>query len=377
MNREGHAQLFGGLILEATAPGTVRQVGELTVLRWLEVVTMHSVVQSVRCAFIILVGFALLSCGKGGGDTREVVVYSSVDQVFAEPVLRQFEAQSKVRVRAVFDTEETKSTGVLNRIIAEAKQPQADVFWSGDPMRPYQLIRRGMVEPYVAKSAIGLPVHAKGSEWTGIAARARVLLVNTQRVPDNSPTSIRDLADPRWKDQATIANPLFGTTTMHVAALFALWGDTEAKRFLDSVKANGVRVAASNGEVKRLVSAGEVAWGLTDTDDANDALTSGAPVRIVFPDQDQLGALVMPTSVVIIRGARHTQAARDVVDYLASAETEKYLAEHGAHLPLQPGVEPPWSLSPPANLRAMSVDYGELAITIERIQPWLREWAGL
>jgi iron(III) transport system substrate-binding protein len=338
---------------------------------------MYSLVRASRCCFGIFLACALLSCSKDNGETPEVVVYSSVDQVFAEPVLRQFEAQTKIRVRAVFDTEETKSTGVLNRIIAEANRPQADVFWSGDPMRPYQLVRRGLVEPYVAKSAASLPARAKGLEWTGVASRARVILVNTQRVPNDVPASIRDLADPRWKDQITIANPLFGTTTMHIAALFSAWGDTEAKRFLESIKANGVRIAASNGEVKRLVSAGEVAWGVTDTDDANDAVATGAPVRIVFPDQDQLGTLVMPTSVVVIRGGRHPQQARELVDYLASAETEKYLAEHGAHLPIQPGVQPPASLSPPKDLRAISVNYEDLAATIERIQPWLREWAGL
>lgn len=319
----------------------------------------------------------LVACGKGENE-REVVVYSSVDQVFAEPVLRQFESKSGIRVRAVFDTEETKSTGVLNRIIAEANHPQADVFWSGDPMRAYQLIRRKLVHPYQASSASSLPPHAKGSEgWTGVSARARVLLINTEKVTEASPTSIRDLADPRWQDQAAIANPLFGTTTMHVAALFSLWGEAEAKRFLEAAKANGVRVAASNGEVKRLVSAGEVAWGITDTDDAGEALASSAPVRIIFPDQDQLGTLVMPTSVVVLGGARHPKEAQALVDYLASAETETYLAAHGAHLPLQHGVAPPQGLSAPDDLRAMKVDYGALAETIERIQPWLREWAGL
>jgi iron(III) transport system substrate-binding protein len=339
---------------------------------------MHKLANSPRLLLLLTAAGLLTACGNSAGHKPEVVVYSSVDQVFAEPVLRQFESKSNIRVRAVFDTEETKSTGVLSRIIAEANQPQADVFWSGDPMRPYQLIRRGLVEPHLAKSTASLPPHAKGAEgWTGVSARARVLLVNTERVTGAPPASIRDLADARWKNQAAIANPLFGTTTMHVAALFATWGETEAKRFLESARANGVRIAASNGEVKRLVSAGEVAWGITDTDDANEAIASGAPVRIIFPDQDQLGTLVMPTSVVVLRGARHAKEAHDLVDYLASIETETYLAAHGAHLPLQHGVRPPEGLSAPDELRAMSVDYGELAVIIERIQPWLREWAGL
>src|SRR4030042_4663012 len=103
-------------------------------------------------------------------------------------------------VRAVFDTEETKSTGVLNRLVAEAGTPQADVFWSGDPVRPFLLVKRNLVEPYLSPQASGLPagLRAKDGAWTGGAARARVLLVNRGLVPTgDQPRSIRDLADPR------------------------------------------------------------------------------------------------------------------------------------------------------------------------------------
>jgi hypothetical protein len=86
---------------------------------------------------------ALGGCRSAG---REVVVYLSIDQPFTEPILRDYERQSGIKVRAVFDTEETKSTGVVNRIIAEAKNPQADVFWSGDPVRALVLVEKGLVE---------------------------------------------------------------------------------------------------------------------------------------------------------------------------------------------------------------------------------------
>src|SRR6266545_8386057 len=97
-------------------------------------------------------------CSRGG---REVVAYSSVDQVFAEPVFREFEKESGFRVRGVFDTEEAKSTGLLNRLIAEANNPQADVFWAGDPVRAFALIRRGLVQPYRPPSAANIPAQFK------------------------------------------------------------------------------------------------------------------------------------------------------------------------------------------------------------------------
>lgn len=312
--------------------------------------------------------------------TQGVVAYTSVDQVFSEPVFQAFERQSGIRVRAVYDTEETKSTGVLNRLIAEAQNPQADVFWSGDPVRPFQLIRRNLVEPYVSPASVGLPDAFKAADgtWTGFAARARVLLANRERIADaDMPKSIRDLAASRWRAQTTIANPLFGTTTMHIGALAATWGETAMRGFLTDLKANAARIASSNGEVKRLVVAGEVAFGLTDTDDANEALKEGADVAVVYPDQDDVGALVMPTTVVMLRGAKRAEAARTLIDYLLSTDVERQMAESAAHMPVRPGVPTAANVRPVSDLRAMQVDYAQVADQIETQQDWLRRWVGL
>ncbi len=329
--------------------------------------------------FRVLV-LGLLVAGGCQSSARDVVVYTSVDQVFSEPIFRDFERETGITVRAVFDTEETKSTGVLNRLIAEAGHPQADVFWSGDPVRSLLLVQRGLVEPYLSPVTTGLPpgLRAADGSWTGFAARARVLLVNKDKVPAGEmPRSIRDLANPRWRGQTAIANPLFGTTTMHVAALFVAWGDDDARRFLADLRANGVRIASSNGEVKRLVVAGEVVFGLTDTDDANEALEENAPVDVVYPDQDGLGTLVMPTTVVLLRRAPHAETGRRLIDYLLGAETERRMAESAAHMPLRAGVPTPAGVRRVSDIRAMEVDYARVATEMERIQPWLRSWAGL
>ena len=327
------------------------------------------------CVVVAAVLLAVPAC-KGAG--REVVVYTSVDQPFSEPIFREFEKRSGTKVLAVFDTEETKSTGVLNRLIAEAQRPQADVFWSGDPVRPFLLVKRGLVQPYVSPAAATVPSQFKAPDgtWTGSAARARILLVNKQKVPAaEMPRSIRDLAAPRWKRQTAIANPLFGTTTMHVAALFALWGDEKGRAFLDDLKKNETRIASSNGEVKRLVVAGEVAFGLCDTDDAGEALHDGAPVEVVYPDQDGIGTLVMPTAVVLMKGP-HPNEGRALVDWLVSAEVDKRMAEIASHMPLRGDVQVPGVRSA-SSFRSMQVDYGRVGEEMERVEPWLRRWVGL
>jgi iron(III) transport system substrate-binding protein len=194
--------------------------------------------------------------------------------------------------------------------------------------------------------------------------------------PGELPRSVRDLADPRWKGQTAIANPLFGTTTMHVGALAEAWGDDGLKSFLTQLKSNGARIASSNGEVKRLVAAGEVAFGLADTDDAAEALHEGAPIEVVYPDQDGMGTLVMPTAVVLVNGPHPAEAQR-LADYLLSPAAEQKLVALASHIPLRPDVKPVPGTRRAGDFKAMRVDYARVADAMERLQPWLRQWAGL
>src|SRR5215207_3182894 len=112
----------------------------------------------LACCFLSL----CLNCGTQRGTesaervgTREVTVYVSTDRVFSEPVLRAYEQETNVKVNAVYDTEETKSTGLANRLLAEKNNPQADVFWSNEPVRTLVLKQRGVLAPYVSPSAEG------------------------------------------------------------------------------------------------------------------------------------------------------------------------------------------------------------------------------
>ena len=53
------------------------------------------------------------------------------------------------------------------------------------------------------------------------------------------------------------------------------------------------------------------------------------------------------------------------------------MAESAAHMPLRPGVATPDGVLRVSDIRAMEVDYARVAEEMERIQPWLRQWAGL
>ncbi len=341
-----------------------------------------------RRLFFYLVGVTIVAGLAGCSDSqtspsgsRIVVVYTSVDEVFAEPICKKFEQETGNKVELVPDTEETKSTGLLNRLIAEKDRPRADVFWSGDPVRAAILRAKGVSAAYRSLVADGLPTEFSDPDahWTSFSARARVIIYNKDLVPEErKPTSIYDLVDPRFKGQACLANPLFGTTSMHAAALFQALGDAEATTFFESLASNGVKILSSNGEVRRRVANGDFAIGLTDTDDVHVAIEEGKPVGFVYPDADGIGTLVVPNAAVLIASGPNPEGGKMFIDYLLRAETEAALASgEAAQMPLRGDVTLPngFAFKRVADLKAMSVDYGSLANMLEKLSHgFLKDW---
>ena len=330
--------------------------------------------------FISIIFTALLLSVKVCSAGNEVVIYSSEDKIFSEPVLQAFEKKTGIKVRAIYDTEETKSTGLANRLIAEKDNPQADVFWSGEPVRPVLLKIKGLTTPYVSSAAADIPKIYKDTEghWTGFSARARIILYNSNLVSmDERPLSIFDLAKPRWRGQVAIANPLFGTTSIHMSALFIILGDEKAMKFLNDLKANGVKIVSSNSEVRRLVARGEVKVGITDTDDANVAIKEGSPVKVVFPDQSTIGTLIMPNMVCLIKDSTNQENGKKLIDYLVSSEVEKSLAfAMCAQMPLRYDVRTPADVLTIAAIKGMDINYQDVAVKLDKISEFLKQWAG-
>jgi iron(III) transport system substrate-binding protein len=334
-------------------------------------------------AAILILGLTVGACRQSdsGDQARTVTIYVSTDRVFSEPVLREYERRSGVEVNPVYDTEETKSTGLANRLLAEKARPQADVFWSNEPVRTLVLKARDVLAPYKSPSAAGIPAALVDPEgyWTGFSARMRVIAYNTKLVkPEEAPRSVFELADTKWRGQVAMADPRFGSTSFHVAALYALAGDQKMDDVFRRLKENGVRVVDGNSVVRDLVARGEVKVGLTDTDDVNVALEDGQPIAMVLPDKEGLGVPVMPNMVSLIANAPHPDEARRLIDYLLSADVERQLAQSEAvQIPLHTGVPGPKNIPAIDTFKPMTLDYAKAAARVEDVTNRLATILGL
>ncbi|MFZ9880520.1 MAG: extracellular solute-binding protein, partial [Phycisphaerales bacterium] len=249
---------------------------------------------ALGAAALLPIGAAGLlgGCSRGPG-RGSVVIYASADDVLARIVFAACTAATGVEIVPVFDTEATKNTGLEARLRSERDRPRADLFWSSEGFSVVRLAAEGLLAelPFEAWSQWPEAHRDPQRRWAAFSARARVVVTNrrqaTPRVHDWA-----QLASPDRRGLVAIADPRFGTTRAHLAALEQSWYAARAQGievptltgWLMGLRRGGVRVLpGGNAATVEAVAAGECAYGLTDTDDALAAIERGLPLVMTLP----------------------------------------------------------------------------------------------
>jgi iron(III) transport system substrate-binding protein len=314
-----------------------------------------------------------------------VVVYCALDNEFAQPILDAFEQSTGIHVKPQWDTEQSKTVGLANTLKIEKDHPRCDVFWSNETLQTVRLALDGVFEPYASPSAADVPAEFKDATglWTGFAARPRILILTTDRAmwPDaDRPKSMADLANPKWKGRVLFARPLSGTTLTQAVVLSTVLGEQAASKWFQSLFDNDCKFPVGNGAAAGAVGLRQSLFGFTDIDDFHAIERKGQPVEVVYPDQGegQVGTLLIPNTVALVRGAPHPDLGRKLIDYLLSRDVERRLAEcDSAQVPLRPDVPRPAHVkAPPKDFRPMKVDWADAAKHYdERLERLQSMWA--
>ena len=264
------------------------------------------------------VGGALSLAGCSGGQpSNRVVIYCSVDDVYAKPILDALERQTGLDIVPLFDVESAKAAGLANKIRAEHNRPRADVFWASTVLQSEMLAHEGRLAPYVSPSASDVPPAWKDPQgrWTAMGLRARVLV-------STKPGDQKDLAfaPPNLSGRFAMSNPAFGTTSDWAAAYGARLGTERTVALFQRMKAAGVRILPGNSDVALGVADGSLQFGITDSDDFLSQKRQGKPVFLV---KTQLNNVLVPGCASLVAGAPHPENARKLLDALLSAQTEQ------------------------------------------------------
>ena len=253
---------------------------------------------SLICVCASLIG----GCSK----SKSIVVYTSQDQIYAEPILAEFTKQTGIKVLPIFDSESVKTAGLVQRLIAERENPRADIFWSNEEMMARDLVGHGVLD---------------SNHCAFVGARTRRLAINTNKLSmAEAPKSFRELTDPKWRGKVAMAYPLYGTTAAHMTRLREAWGDEKWKEWCRDFVANKPFIVDGNSVVVKLVGAGEAWIGMTDSDDIAAGQRNGYPIVAGSIPQDFNDEyLRIPNTVAFVAGARHPEAAQAFFEFVQSS----------------------------------------------------------
>ncbi len=328
---------------------------------------------------IVLLGavYVLFWSARPISQPDALVVYCAHDSVYSEEILKKFEQQTGIPVAIKFDTEATKSLGLVDLLIAEQDNPRCDVFWNNEVLGTMKLHEQGILAPYKGPGYERIPAAYKDAEgyWTGFAARLRVYIVNTEKM-DATESAIAARLEGDLSRMA-IAKPLYGTTLTQYSVLWRVWGGEKLQSWHRDSRTRGLQEVPGNAAVKNLVAAGACDFGWTDTDDFFEAKDEGRPVAMLPIRVAEAGnaTISIPNSVAIIRGTQKLEQAKKLVDFLLSEETELALAaSKSRQIPLGPVDEArlPDDVRPLKKWAADAVDLNSLGPSHSECLEWLK-----
>lgn len=297
--------------------------------------------------------------------SKRVVLYCSIDDVFAKPLIEKLKKRTGLDIVPLFDTESTKTAGLTTRIRTEKSRPRADVLWTSALLQTLLLSQDGLLDNYDSPAARDLAPRFRGAGWAGVGTRAR-LFVHGEG-PGPAKVTRLDYA-PHGSGPSGHSNPQFGTASDEATALTSR-DPQKALKWYGDLRAAKVRILPGNGDVARAVADGDLNFGWTDTDDYLAQKKRGKPI---FAAQTQTDNVIVPGAVALVKGAPNPENARKLFDAIASKQGEADLVA------AMPGVFSLRALDKPANWRSGGEDFGFLVkAPIDDYTKWPANWVAL
>ncbi|WP_419832468.1 Fe(3+) ABC transporter substrate-binding protein [Endozoicomonas atrinae] len=308
---------------------------------------------------------------------EEVNVYSYRQPFLIEPMLKDFEEQTGVKVNVVF-----AKKGLEERIEREGKFSPADVVLTSDMISLFDLVDRKLVQPVNSKTINeNIPAHLRdpNNQWYSLTMRVRNIY-SSKRGEKPADINYEDLASSEFKGKICTRSGKHPYNIGLVASMIAHKGEAETKQWLEGVKANLARCPQGNdrAQVKAIkegvcdVSLGNSYYfGKMMQNDDQKAWADA--VYINFPNQKNFGSHVNISGMVMAKYAPNKDNALKLMEYLASEEAQSIYARDNMEYPVNPKVPVSDTVAAWGEFKADPLPISEIAANRTKAQRLLDE----
>ena len=298
------------------------------------------------CAMVAILGVGL----SGHADAQSLNLYSARHYQTDEALYSNFTKATGIRINRI----EAGDEALLERLRSEGSSSPADVLLLVDAARLWKAQTEGLFRPirstYLESripESLRASAEAEGTAWFGLSTRARVIVINPRRIEQNLVRSYADLANPALKGKLCTRSAAHPYMLSMIAAIIEHNGEESATRWAQGVVANFARQPrGGDTDQIRAVASGECSVALTNSyylvrlmrSDKPSDRDAMARLKTVWPDQAGHGAHMNITGGGVVRHAKNIDAAVKFLEYLASDEAQRHLADGNNEWPAVPGV---------------------------------------
>jgi iron(III) transport system substrate-binding protein len=307
---------------------------------------------------------AISGCATAPSDSAEsITIYSGRSEALISELLDTFTLETGIAVNVRYGD----SAELAAQILEEGDNVQADVFFSQDAGALGALAKEGLTKslPADITDLIDASYKSKDSQWVGVSGRARVLVVNPEKVTE-LPTSYKDLMEPSWKGRIAIA-PTNASFQAFITAIRITEGDNAAEEFLLAMKENAV-LFEKNGLILQAVEDGVVDAGLINHyywfELENEVGVGNMKSELVWFEDQDAGNLINVAGVAVLS---ENPSANVFVKWLLGETAQTYFVSKTWEYSLT-GVKDAAGLKPFSDIKAPEIDLSDLDSLSETLE---------
>ena len=293
----------------------------------------------IIAAATLFTSFLFSGCQKKA--TKELLVYSIIHDEESEALTKLFTEKTGIPVSYLRAT-----TGELvNRVISEKDDPQADILLGGASSYHIQADKEGALASYTSPLAANLPSYAVASDntWTGFCVLTLGIGVNEKRFSEKFPNTPipqtwEDLLNPAFKGEIVMTNPVASSTGyLFVQDQLQRLGDEKGWEYLLALVQNVGQFPDSGSAPAKLLGTGEYALGISYLHALAKYNAQGFNVKAIAAPQSAGDV----DCVSILKNAKNFEAAKEFVDFILSKEAQNLMSSITYTTPVNPEASAP------------------------------------
>ncbi|MCQ2597750.1 MAG: ABC transporter substrate-binding protein [Treponema sp.] len=275
---------------------------------------------------LAVVSAVLTGCAKKDAGNKPVVIYSNADDEAAVSMKKALDSNG-FEGKYIFQSFGTSELG--GKLFAEGADIEADLitmssFYIESAQKMNNMFKNLEFE---TKKLTPTPDY-----YTPVIAIQGAVLVNTKLLEDNNlpvPASIKDMANPVYKDFVSVVDPLGSTTAwLMMQALISEYGKDGTKSVLEGIYENaGPHLELSGSGPLKKIRAGEVAVGFGLRHQAVRDKNKGLPIDFIDPVEGNF-ALTESLAVINKKASKYNPVAMEMAKVIYEKAREDILKDY-------------------------------------------------